>query len=390
MSSDEEEYRSGASSACDNPVQSHVVYRRSYFPIVKEFFGVDFEKRSSEFVPPGLDHDKFKSEAQKLISSNNWDSNGDGMSAVYTHTICNQYATASGSLLRSWEAHDQMKDHYDGGRLPKLCCGSSSSRNVSLQPDFLDGLSDDGSTEEEQAEKADEKILRVDTFLDGLNVGTLLDVARMTETVMQRMWLNKKKVEALECYTKDKAYVVYEYPDNEETREMMTQSLKLGLYKLAIIAGKRSADNLLATPPSKKARVASPLPQEDKRSVPGSVGPAVVSTAVDGGSYAPGFNFGGNKSSGYLGGGENESDRVYWGDVLQEVGVEDMLVGIPNADDVLKEVKMVCGRNFVKRYNGPDRNVVSGRREYTQDHKNNMLLVAEDVKKTVVQNLKRT
>ncbi len=378
MSSDEEEYCTDDSNHGD-PMTSEPAYRESFLKLVKEFFGLDFTKRSNTFYPPGFDHEEFKKKVAQIIEP----FDETEYFVVFSHVICNQYAEATGNKERNWETHDQMASFYKKKRLPRTPVSTSSNL---IKPAFLDGLSDDDEEEEEEEEEQQEnteKMIRMETVLDDLGIGVLRDVACMSETVMQRSWIHKKKTEPKECTSKSKTYDVYEYPDNEETRELMMESIKLALFKLSIKAAKRSADNLICAPPKKKARSVSS--KEEEKTVKSPVTP--VST-MDGASYAPSFNYG----TGYTGfEGEGKSDdRVYWGDIIQDVGIEEMLIGIPNSDEMLKEIKMTCGRNFVKRFKGPERNPVSGRREYTTVHKPNMIVVAEEMKRSVGQNLKRS
>ena len=357
-SSDEE----SSDSLGTDPIEFEGRYERAFVKLVREFFDKNYSKRKMGTRPPGYDHAEFVRKFNSMKSS----FDEEDYQPVYSHIICNQYADAMGSSDRKWETHHMMKEYYDDNRLSKLASSSSSTNDL----DLLNGLSDE-EEEQEQQEEQPENTIQVKEVLDQLNISKLRDVSRISETVMQRMWLNKKKVEVNESTSRDKTFLVYDYPDTPDTRDMMMESVKLGLIKLAQTASKRSASDLLSgtPPPPKKQKVPTPLPQEEA---------APVSSY----GYGNGYITGNTETA-------TDTDRVYWGDIMNELGFSELVMGVPNSDEIMKEVKMTCGRKYVEMFKGPERNVVTNRREYTGAHRANMMKVAKEVMSTLENNLKR-
>ena len=350
-----------------NPEMSEDVYKDAFFAICTEFFNSNFDKHRVGFIPPGYDHADFRREVAKLVDGI------DDREPVYTHVICNQYAEAAGSNKRAWETHHQLRDYYKNGKLPR--------REAPSDLDLLAGLSsdEDGSDSASPPASPPPKPVLVCDVLKELKIQDLRDVSRKSEVAMQRMWLNKKKVEAKESTSTAQTYVVYEYPDNEESRTMIHEAVKLTLVKLAQSAAKRGAQDLLGgTPPlRKKQKVVVEEPQQEVHQEPETTGGFA-------GYTAPGFNMAGFSSTPGA-----PTDRVYWGDVLEQIGIEDTLLGCDNTEELMKDIKMACGRNFIAKYKGPKPNPVTGRREYTNEHLENMMTIAREVKNAVANNMAR-
>ena len=342
-----------------NPETCEEVYKSAFFAICAEFFGTAFDKKPETFVPPGYNHAGFRRDAGKLVGS------FDDPTPVYTHVICNQYAGAIGTNERGWEKHEQLCEYYKNGQLPR--------RDTKTDLDLLAGLSSD---EDEDATPSSTAVVMVCDVLKELKIHDLRDVSRKSEVAMQRMWLNKKKVEAKESMSTAQTYVVYEYPDTEESLAMIHEAVKLTLVKLAQSATKRGASNLLsgAPPPMRKKQKVVEEPQQEVEQEGGFSG-----------YTAPGFNMAGFSNNN----GGGTADRVYWGDVLEQIGIEDTLIGCNNSEELMKDIKMACGRNFIAKHKGPKPNPITGRREYTNEHLENMMTVAREVKNAVATNMTR-
>lgn len=370
-SSEEDDVASECSSTLD-PMDSPLKYSKSYNLACEKMFSVNLGKVEEGQAPPGLDHASFVGNV-KILRGKMKDYCKDDDPAIYTHVICNQYARGAMMTKAVWEKHKQLRDYYENGKLPRYK-GKYVKKKRSSMISMLDEIS--SSEDEESVQEVKGKVL-VDDVLKELNIDKLSDVSRKAEVVTQRMWLKIKQTEVSESSSGLREYTTYEYPDSPESREFIADAIKMAMLKIAQSAQKRGNTNLIGEEaPRKKQRIRSSESSENSSqecSTSSSL-PRVKTEPESNDTLAYlGIN---------LGGGGGDGDRVYWGQIIEEVGLDELVANQSNPESLLKDVKMACGSKFCDRKNGwpvPEKGI-TGQRVYTMEHKENMITVANQIK----------
>ncbi|CAK9050213.1 unnamed protein product, partial [Durusdinium trenchii] len=196
-----------------------------------------------------------------------------------------------------------------------------------------------------------------------------------------------------------------EYPDTEEARDMIKEFLFMAMLALAQKAQRLGRGALISTEPSSSANGAPSLQQEPpaKRT---RTAPLIDSTFRPG-MYCADFQPASSMRSinddgtpmesssasalfGLSGGdsGGSPPDRVKWGDILEEVGIPDMVyekVGAEQGQRVLRKVRMRCGLAFIRKFNRAKKDPISGHRYYVETDRSDMRWVAEQMSSVIAQ-----
>ena len=382
-------------SQLDNPLENAGPYKRAYRKLIVEFFPTT-GKRKHEAEMPGMNHANFCSNYRKLVREEPQFKKKQRL--LFTHIMCNQYARATGARTCNWEKHAQLAKYYARGHLrkyqpkarkprsPSMESIASSVHNDEPQPKrtklmaVLDDLSDSEEEEEEEEEIPEPiKTVQVSEILKVLKVDELEDVAKKAEVITYRMWTATHPDTIPESVTTVQPYAVYNYPDTPDTRDFIEESVKMSLFKLAQTAQKQHYGNLLVVKRKKQ-------PQRERQAP--SASPAISLSSTSHTSSrppersAPQFF---NASNNNTGSGSNgEGEQVFWGDVLEEIGISEAISHRDDQEDLMKDIKMQCGAVYVRTYNGPERNPVTNRRVYRTENRANMIAIAKQVKTQMI------
>jgi len=396
--SDSESSTSSQESMGPDPRTSKRRYAYVFKKIVCKYFPSQQKRKSGEALP-GENHDMFISNLKRIIETSGItipaegktgdDKESDNFFAVCAHIICNQFVRAAGEPTAPWEEDESMKDFYGSGALnhwkgknitppsPKEVPTNLLDQKTSDK--LMDDMDDvDISDEEDNNDNIkDPEGITVMSILNEMNIEKLTDVAKKAESVTYRLWTNIQKSAVPESKSHLQTYKTYIYPNTEATKVFIKGAVKTAIMKLAQAAQKRGRDGLIsdefADRPVKTQRVQEP-PKEI------TIGQSV---AVPQSAPAAGGNVMGYLDS-VMGGPPKNDDpdaQVFWGDVIQEVGVSEAYLPNDNIEEMEKNVKMSCGSTYVRAHpNNPAKDFLTGRRTYKQEHRNDMLIVAKSIK----------
>lgn len=373
-SSGEESVVSSSSSMVKDVVGSSRYYSVEYKRTVSKYFP-SILKRAVGTPVPGLDHTSFLSNIKLLNKDGTW--SGDDLNVLYEHVMCNQYVRAAKISTAPWESDSVMAPFYDNGKLKRYTGKAlkASSSDESLE-DQMDNMSDDESDHEEKIKDVDG--VTVQEILKNMELDKLTDVAKKAEAFTHRTWMNLKQTEVPEASSNIKEYKTYIYPDDPESRKFITSAIKSSVLKVAQGAQKRGRTSLMQNEfgdrPVKQVKVEP------------------ASSYTSSSSYG---NYGGNEGTsssstsmrdmmsrlGGRGASSGSDGQIYWGNVLSDINMSEAYAPGDNPDQMEKDIGMLCGLRYCESHaDAPQKNPITKRRKYTQEHYAGMKSVAEAVK----------
>ena len=399
--SDSESSTSSQQSFGSDPRTSNRRYSYVFKKIVCKYFPSQQKSKRGESLP-GENHGMFISNLERIIKTSGIvipaevqflgtkdDKEADNFFAVCAHIICNQFVRATGEPTAPWEEDETMENFYVSGALnrwkgknitppspkevPTNLLNQNTSNNLMDDMDDVD-ISDDDDTNDDIK---DPEGITVMSILNEMNIDKLTDVAKKAESVTYRLWTNIQKSAVPESKSHLQTYKTYIYPDTEAAKVFIKGAVKTAIMKLAQTAQKRGRDDLISeefTDRPVKAQRTEECPKEitigQSVAVPQSAPPA------------------GGNVMGYLDsvmGGPPKNDdpdaQVWWGDVIQEVGIAEAYLPNDDFEEMGKNVKMSCGSTYVRAHpNNPPKDFLTGRRAYKQEHRADMIIVAKSIK----------
>ena len=391
--SDSEESMSSQSSMGPDPRTSKRRYAYVYRKIVGKYFPSQM-KVAKDKPLPGENHVMFISNIKRIVETSGiiipaedeTNEHSDDFFMVCTHIICNQFVRANGERSAPWEEDGNLKDFYNSGALnrwkgknitppsPKEVPANILNQDASDQ--LMDNMDDvDISDDDEIADNVkDPEGITVMSVLGEMNIDKLTDVAKKAESVTFRLWTNIQKSAVPESRSHLQTYKTYIYPNTEATKVFIKGAVKTAIMKLAQTAQKRGRDDLISDEfsdrPAKTQRV-----EEGPKEI--TIGQSAAPVAPAGGNVM-------GYLDSVLGGPPKNDDpdaQVFWGDVIQEVGVGEAYLPNDNMEEMEKNVKMSCGSTYVRAHpNNPAKDFLTGRRTYKQEHRNDMIVVAKSIK----------
>ena len=311
-----------------------------------------------------------------------------------------------------------------GGAEPELTTAQKRAKlRESMLADDVSSSEDEDDDEEGSAAaapvaEADIPRVSIHDILKVYKIDTLVDVLEAAEEDAWKNWnlLGYDASRVLNQHGTDSPYRMY--PDTAQTREMLeetagTTALKM-LRTLAIkrkiqflIPAKRvarvmraaEAERMAGSRSGAAASPSSPISDHHNRdggvmiSGSSSSGNIFALGSGTGGSLSPtpppppgamanNFNLSGWALSNGAGGGGGDSDKVYWGDIIKEVGIVELFQGMMNQDELVTQAKMACGRLYLQNYPSPPRDML-GRRQYSSEHRAHMIAAANIVKQNI-------
>lgn len=395
MSDSEESTSSKASSDSmeKNPETSMRYYMHLYKRVLTKMF-VSLSKKPASYQPPGMNHQAFLANL-KMIKENPTVNEGN-MPLIYNHIICNQYVRAANEPTAPWEKNPMMKELYDLGVL-KRWSGKMVAKPSQDDPppspgpqDIMDNTTSDrlmdsmddvdiSDTEDATDNVVDPPGITVESILQDLKINLLYDVRKKAEAVTQRLWMSMKKTQVPESKRNPEKYKVYIYPDSEETKMFIKGAVKTAVLKIAQSAQKRGRDNMLsdefADRPVKVVRTeVQPIAQTIPLNIPQSAPSQPYSSGNDVSQYLNAFLPHDQKQ-------DRSDGQVFWGDILQSVDMASVYLPSDNIVDMEKNIKMSCGAAYVKQFpTNPQKNPLTGRRTYGEEHRDKMMAVAHNIK----------